>query len=441
MRSELLLATGAMEAGFVHACGTSGYFSLLMQGERGKQQSSHLVRDMDRILRNSDPTIETWISQNQFTRPNRRAVNLGSIGSLFADLDTYRQHWAAGKAPEQLADEVLNFCVQEGLPTPSLLIYSGRGIQAKWLLTNGLTRAGLPRWNACQRSLGQALSYLGSDQRAQDVSRVLRLVSTVNSKSGQICRVVHVEHGSGGQPRRYDFDHLEKALPSLSPEVGRQHVVRQKPPQIELSAGGARSGLHRTSGKNLAWDRLEDLRALVQMRGGLREGERMTFLFWSLNFLLLSGVVKSSGMHLEAEAIVRELAPGWADYRREELATLYSKAKRFEAGEVVEFGKQKHSPLYTPRNDTLINLFQITDEEQRQLRTIISHDIKKERNRARSAARRKAAGAVSREEYLALSNEKRRKSKELSAQGLTRAAIAERLDISRSAVDRYLTQR
>ncbi|QNM63835.1 hypothetical protein XHV734_p0071 (plasmid) [Xanthomonas hortorum pv. vitians] len=29
-------------------------------------------------------------------RPNRRVVNLLRIGLLFADIDTYRQPWAAG---------------------------------------------------------------------------------------------------------------------------------------------------------------------------------------------------------------------------------------------------------------------------------------------------------------------------------------------------------
>ncbi|QTZ89689.1 hypothetical protein GQ627_0ndm00273 (plasmid) [Klebsiella pneumoniae] len=33
---------------------------------------------------------------------------------------------------------------------------------------------------------------LGADRQAKDASRVLRMVDTVNQKSGEICRVVHV---------------------------------------------------------------------------------------------------------------------------------------------------------------------------------------------------------------------------------------------------------
>ncbi|APP87428.1 hypothetical protein ABQZ99_021045 (plasmid) [Xanthomonas hortorum pv. vitians] len=39
---------------------------------------------------------DTWMTQAEFMRPNRRVVNLLRIGLLFADIDTYRQPWAAG---------------------------------------------------------------------------------------------------------------------------------------------------------------------------------------------------------------------------------------------------------------------------------------------------------------------------------------------------------
>ena len=126
----------------------------------------------------------------------------------------------------------------------------------------------------------------------------------------------------------------------------------------------------------------------------------MQHLFWRLNFLLLSGATNSAQMYHEAAALARELDSSW-NYRSMELMTLYAKAKQYEAGEKVEFGGRQFAPLYTPRNDTLINLFQITDDEQRTLRTLISRDMAKERDRERHTARRRAAGAVDRETYEA----------------------------------------
>ncbi|MBD4934940.1 replication protein, partial [Xanthomonas citri pv. citri] len=65
----------------------------------------------------------------------------------------------------------------------------------------------------------------------------------------------------------------------------------------------------------------------------------------------------------------------------------------------VSFGGKEFAPLYTPKNDTLLNLFQITQDEQRQLRTIIGADMAAERHKTREKARRRQAGAVDRETY------------------------------------------
>ncbi len=83
-------------------------------------------------------------------------------------------------------------------------------------------------------------------------------------------------------------------------------------------------------------------------------------------------------MYHEAATLARAIDAGWG-YNCKELMTLYSKAKQFEAGEKISFGGKEYPALYTPRNDTLINLFEITDDEQRELRTIISKGMAAER--------------------------------------------------------------
>ena len=202
-QAQLALFEPADEAGTYHDTARTGFFSLLVAVGKDKRQDSYRLTDMPTILGMVDQTRDTWLTQAEFMRPNRRVVNLARVGLLFADLDTYRQPWATGRTPEQLAATVLYHCAQEGIPTPSLLVYSGRGIQAKWLLDGTLPRQALPRWNACQRYLVDRLAGLGADPQAKDASRVLRLVSTVNTKSGDVCRVVHVEHGQDGQPVRW----------------------------------------------------------------------------------------------------------------------------------------------------------------------------------------------------------------------------------------------
>jgi hypothetical protein len=427
----------ADEAKLFHDGARNGFFSLLVQHSDRKRQSSHRLSTMPVVLNLIAHDRDTWISQAEFLRPNRRIVNLARIGLLFADLDTYRQSWATGRTPDGLANAVLHYCSQEGIPPPSLMIFSGRGIQAKWLLNGTIPRQALPRWNACQRFLIDRLAELGADPAAKDASRVLRLVNTVNTKSGNVCRVIHVMPGPDGEPTRYDFEYLaEMLLPTARWAIEQQRRDRlQRPPK--LLTGEKRLGLRSFSGRQLAWDRLDDLRKLAELRGGVREGERMLHLFWRINFLLLSGATHSGAMYHEAAALANELDPSW-NYRSKELMTLYAKAKAYEAGEKVSFGGKELTPLYTPKNDTLINLFHITPHEQAGLRTIINSDIGRERDRKRQEANRRAAGAMERKAYLDDVQAKRAQAQELSRNGLSVRGIAERMGISRSSASRYL---
>lgn len=402
------LLSAADEAATYHDTARHGFFSLLMATDARKKQDSYLLAQMPVVLSMFDHhSRDIWLSQAEFLKPNRRVVNLARIGLLFADLDTYRVPWAQGLRPTQLASAVLFHCSDQGVPPPSLLVFSGRGVQAKWLLESTLPRRVLPRWNACQRHLIDRLAGLGADPAARDASRVLRLVNTVNSKSGTVCHVIHVEQNSDGEPIRYNFEYLAKILLPVARWNGESGCKSHRwnsetacKRHFKMLPGGQTSNLHILNGRQLAWDRLEDLRTLAHLRGGVTEGERMLHLFWRLNFLLLSGATYSIQMYHEAAMLAHELDPRW-NYDSAELVTLYDKAKAYKAGGKVECGGKLFAPLYTPKNDTLISLFQITDDEQRKLRTLLSRDMAAERHRKRDEVRRRAAGAIDRATYEA----------------------------------------
>ncbi|NYZ70405.1 replication protein, partial [Endozoicomonas sp. SM1973] len=188
-----------------------GYFSLLYGSVNGKRQQSYPLTEMPQVLEELDSSIDTWMSQAEFFRPNRRVVNLSRIGLLFVDLDVHTLSNLRNKTPEGLTWALYQYCQQEGIPPPSLVLFSGRGLYGKWLLTDPLPRQALPRWNACQRELVSRLNEFGADTAAKDASRVLRVVNTVNSRSGEHVRVLHV-HGGTASPLRYKFEELCDAL-------------------------------------------------------------------------------------------------------------------------------------------------------------------------------------------------------------------------------------
>ncbi len=426
-----------------------GFFSLLVAGSDctgrlpQKHQRSYRLTELATVIPLLNPKRDSWISQAEFSQPNRRVVNIARVGLLFVDFDTYKTEWGKGKTPAALAEAILYGCADEGIPPPSIIIFSGQGLQAKWLLDSALPRDALPRWNACQRFLIDRLSYWGADPAARDASRVLRLVNTTNSKTGRRVHVEHVTEGEDGQPVRYSFDQLaEYLLPMTRQEIAesREATQRKKAERLEkwkIIEGERKPGLRPLSGRQLAWDRLNDLRRLATLRGGVAEGQRMVHLFWQLNFLLLSGATTSGLMWHEAAALASQIDRSWG-YGTGELSTLYGKARQYEAGEQVEFNGKKYPALYTPRNDTLISLFQITDDEQREMKTIITPDLARERHADREAARRRAAGAIPREQYeqaIAQSVEQRRaQARLLRAQGRSYREIAAEMGASRRAV-------
>lgn len=98
---------------------------------------------------------------------------------------------------------------------------------------------------------------------------MLRLVNTVNTKSGNVCRVVHVAHGPDGEPVRYGFEYMAEALlPVARWDIEQQRRDRAERRQLKLMPGGKSDNLRGFSGRQLAWDRLEDLRTLAKLRGG-----------------------------------------------------------------------------------------------------------------------------------------------------------------------------
>lgn len=97
----------------------------------------------------------------------------------------------------------------------------------------------------------------------------------------------------------------------------------------------------------------------------------------------------------------------------------------------LQFGGRCWPALYTPKNQTLIDLFGITDEEQRQLKTIITPALATERDTTRQREKRRADGVLERSEYESnrqqQATERAIRIKALKAEGLSANAIAKQL--------------
>lgn len=416
-----------------------GWFSVLtrQRADGGRlRQSSYPLRYLPDVTQAAPRDRDTYISQGEFAKPNRRVLNLTRIGLMFLDIDPVDGHHLD---PDQWAMRLLMACQDEGIPAPSLIVFSGRGYHLKWLLSSPVPRQALPRWNLAQRNLVERFAYLGADANAKDASRVLRLEGTVNTRTGENCRVVWIDRDPAtGSPLRHGFDGLFDELVDMPREELKETIRQRGQGNPFRMVKGGRYGLRKFSQRTLAWDRLEDLRRLAAMRADNLEGSRMLFLHWCLNFMALAEPIKASHLHYEARTLAAELAPGWS-YHDCDLSTQYAKAKAHARGETIEFNGQTYSPLYTPRNQTLIDTFQITADEERQLKTIISKAEAARRHAERERERRRKAGAIDRGEYLSQAEQRREEAQKLRAEGLSYRKIATAMGTSVSQVQRMLS--
>ena len=114
------------------------------------------------------------------------------------------------------------------------------------------------------------------------------------------------------------------------------------------------------------------------------------------------------------------------------------------AGEVKRVSKgMRDKGGYWYKNETIIEMLDITLEEQRQLKTIISTQVKYERrrvkdNEAKKVKRRNKEGLTSREQQK---QDLIKQIKQLKEQGLNNTQIAKELDITRVYVSRILNYR
>lgn len=402
------------------------------EGQRWRQYMTP-VRDLPYVTRYLAGAPDFYLSVNQFRGYRRNVASLVAADALYVDLDYYRIPELRWHQPWQVAELARMALREEGIPEPSMVISSGGGLYLIWRHTP-IPRNALPRWNACQRRLWEALRPFGADPAARDAARVLRLVGTRNSKHG-----VEVVALSDSGPI-WPFDRLaDEILPHSREELARlydlrvRRALRQKPPALVAPEG--------FNAYTLWAARLSDLQKLRDLRwwGYIPPGERDVWML--LASTAISWISMPVVLRREVYALARQVTgpDGWSERETEtRMSAVIRRALMAARGETVEWQGQQWDPRYRFRTDTIIELLKITPEEQRQLATIWSDEIRNEKDRERKEAERRAAGKQTREEYRAKAEERRKEAQRLREQGYSYRKIAEALGCSVGEAHRLL---
>lgn len=415
---------------------TDGYISLIEIGSEalGVQKVIKVyntqLKSLKTIVEEIEGREDTYISPNTYFVPKRSGSNIRQYRSLFIDLDVekYGKH-----SKEETMTHIADLVNQNKIPEPSMIADSGRGFHLYFRIKNAPKQA-IQTFQELEDYLYYQLKELGADLSATDSARVLRLPGTINSRNKATCKIVSINrdleysmYELRDQYLNYKENKQKKIIKTQEVKIKKEFIVRN----IYNSYS-----LHIT--------RAEDITTLCKLRGYDVEGFRNfilhCFSYWTGIYVrdqdqLIQEVAafnetfKSSLPDSEVKGVCKSINKAIEKFIDYEQGVRSGLIKRVTKGM-----RDKSGYWYT--NKTLIRRLQITELEQRSMKTIIDPSEKYRRKVVkRDASRRNDEGLTAREQAKQERINEVMKLKELK---LNQSEIARKLSISRQAVSKII---
>ena len=337
-----------------------------------------------------------YISLNTFYKTYRRIEYLKELKALFIDLDTYKTCFTK----EQILMNLNENYFGKNIPIPNFIIDSGRGLHLIWLIKKVPSMA-LPLWKAVEDYFYKTLKEFGADRQALDATRILRIPGSINSKTHTEVKIID----------NYDYLYdLREIQNEYMPELSEKAPIRRgRPKKVKY--------IYRE--RSLYYARIQDLIKLCELREYNLKGHRELILFLYRYYLcyFTEDIEKSLNDTLELNNMFKQ------PLREKEVLSSTKSAE-------TVFKDQNKDYKY--KNETLINLLEISDEEQKEMKTIISKEEYKRRDREYQKKKYKeeleTQGKLTAEKKIL---QRRIKIKDLLAKGLKQKEIYLQLNISK----------
>lgn len=189
-------------------CGKGGYFSRCLIRkefyESGWKSDSMIKDSLWNNKRDCYISMNSFLTTKQKETPlsGRCTENLKRLNALYVDIDCYKLKMTQ----EAVLFNLELFYFDKTMPCPTFVIDSGRGLYLIWKIDED--RKALPRWQSVENYLIDQCEEVGSDAKAKDPARILRVPGTVNSKNGRkvsILRYQNVQYTLNELIREYDI--------------------------------------------------------------------------------------------------------------------------------------------------------------------------------------------------------------------------------------------
>jgi hypothetical protein len=397
-----------------------------------------------------------FVSLNTFEE-RRIGSALASIRAVWADAELRKGSPFEAMDRRVVAEILLARLQSEGIPFPSYILDSGRGLWPVWVFEGMCPSARKrvkavinylngprvhadgtaihsrharhsDRVRACEERAARVWAGFALDHAVRDVTRVHRLAGSVNPKSGTVVRLVWP--ASFGEAERVDFEALAAAvLPYGRDEVKAYHETKAagtKPaaaakPRPRMSRWGAIAADLLALARHLGHSGLEGRRDLVAYHVATawsHMGQGGTAAFWAARLAPVVGLPED------------ELA--------RYLSGVAHRLRRHEAGETTTWDGRTVPVLYSPSNAKVIEDLGLTPE----LADAAGMTYLRPGNDAeqavaakdRKAAQRRREGRVTREEQADTRALLARLAREMLADGIPLTEIAALADCARGTV-------
>lgn len=375
---------------------------------------------------------DIFITPNSTYNGKRDSKNIRQLRALYVDLD-YKDYEF-----NDLVYRVWDLVNEEKIPEPTMVVASGRGAHVYWRIEHAPYQA-LATWQELEDYLCKQLKYLGADSKATDAVRILRLPDTINSRNNVKCKVMIIND----ETTYSMYDLREKYLkwkPKAFKVVEIENKINNKKVKSKVLQFFTSYTLHIA--------RAEDILTLCKLRKYKVTGYRNMILHCYAYWI---GVTTRESSKL-AE-VVNELNNSFTESlkQNEVDAILRCVPKAIEkfldyeqglrSGEVKRVSKgMRDKGGYWYKNETLIERLDITLEEQKHLKTIISTEVKYDRRRVKDREdkkerRRNEQGLTPKQQEM---KDLKVKVLELKEKGLSIRKIAQILDKSKGTIENIL---
>lgn len=353
-------------------------------GSNFKQRSFH-KSEIDKAITyiRKQKNKRVFVPTVLFDNRERTEESIGQIRKILIDLDLYKSAKYKDMDPALVVEDIQSKYFATGkIPEANAITYSGGGLYLEYHLDFTPGGAVLAKRRVIAKILFEMLKEYGPDAKSLDAPHVFGLADTINWK-----------HGSNAVVRSYKNDLPNYSLAELGRKLPNLWDVWKKSKKIKVEKDSKRSKTNgNTSAKvfpihkerTLAYDHIVSIKQLIVVREYDMTGYREMTIFFIRNAY--------HKMHQ------KRFYEGDTTLFEESLELAYEINKMFTeplTDEEIEEGTLNKKKLYRFKTETIIDWFDITLDEQIQLK-VKTADAKREKSKRQM---RELRGSVSREEY------------------------------------------